>query len=125
MTNEHALKIFLRRVPKANIAQIKHVIVQIHGWMNPNRSLKYDTFNGTDASSLNAVSRALAKHFKSLQFLRFEVPCWMPSYVRSPMRLKAFIAFLTFLALGIYVLACPDRLLKCLFSFSVGMVIYE
>jgi len=81
ITNEHALKIFLRRVSKQNIAYNKRVTVQIHSWLNLYNSLDDETFEGAPASSLLAISRALANHFKGLQFLRLEMICRAVRYV--------------------------------------------
>jgi hypothetical protein len=71
VTNLHALKAFINRVPAKHLSGIRRVGIEIH----TRRCTRFpDTYCfGTpiDAKNLHSIARALAKHFKSLEVAEF------------------------------------------------------
>jgi hypothetical protein len=69
--NGHALRAFISRVPKRNIAQIKNVIFEIHA----RESIPHPPMlnNRADAANLLLISRILIKHFLHLEILEFQI----------------------------------------------------
>jgi hypothetical protein len=69
--NGHALRAFISRVPKRNIAQIKNVIFEIHA----RESIPHPPMlnNRADAANLLLISRILIKHFIRLEILEFQI----------------------------------------------------